>query len=282
MRQCAKTCFFVVSVALVFLVAFVFPVAADIELTDLSWTMNGTSEVRFHVQFYNPDQSSNSGAATAALYSQPFGAFVEDYGLIKNFDIPPIEPESFFDVYYDVPLMDLPPSAEKITPWGGGGGGGAGVAPEITVVCPPDLFWAGNVDLWWSGDGGSGQVNAHYGTIQVCPGGASSFIHIFGNCPTGVSWAFGALCSGWFATLMSSDGMGLPDGPAPNPFPAGNFDGWIKITADGTVSTGSTCCFTLNMTCGASTVPINICTEACECTVPAEESSWGTVKSLYQ
>jgi hypothetical protein len=267
--------------AIVFMAAFVFPAAADVELTMVEWNTIG-SQVQFHLRFHNPDMIP-SGPVSGEVQSQPFGAFVQDTGHIANFDVPSLEVDSFFDVFFEVPLSSLPPSADKITPWGGGGGGGGGPQPAPAVPCPPDLFWAGNVDVFWNGPGGAGQANAHYGTLQICPGGAASYIHIFGNCPGGASWAFGALCPGWSAALLSSNGMGQPNGPAPNPLPAGFFDGWIRVSADGSVPVGGTCCFVLNMTCGLSTVPINICAQACECpAVPVDPRTWGNIKSLYE
>jgi hypothetical protein len=266
---------------MVFLAAFVFPAAAAVELTKVEWNTLG-SQVRFHLQFHNPD-SMLSGPVSGELHSQPFGAFVQNYGLIGAFDIPPIEPESFFDVFFDVPLSSLPPSAEKITPFDGGGGGGGGLVSAAMVPCPKDLFWAGNVDVWFSGSGGVGQANYHFGTLQICPNGPPSYIHIFGYCPAGVSWAFGQLCQGWSATLELDNGMGQPDGPAPNPFPAGFFSAWIHVSADATVPIGATCCFALNMTCGNSTVPINMCAEACECSqISTEPSTWGKIKTIYR
>jgi len=281
MLQNLKACFFLVVVAMLFLAATVFPVAADVELTTIEWHTIGT-QVRFHLQFHNPDPIMESGTVMGELNSQPFGAFLENNGHITSFNVPPIPPASFFDVFYDIELNSLPPSADKITPAGGGGGSGGSLS-AVRELCPPDLFWAGNVDVFWNGPGGSGQANAHFGTLQICPGGTPSYIHIFGDCPTGASWAFEPLCPGWNASLVSSDGLGQPNGPALNPLPAGFFDGWICISADVSVPAGSTCCFNLNMTCGDSTVPINICTEACECqTVPTEQSTWGKIKSLYQ
>jgi hypothetical protein len=268
---------------MVFLAAFVFPVAADVELSHVSWETIGT-QVRFHLQFHNPDQLNPSGAVSGELHSQPFGAFVPNNGLITPFNVPPMAPDSFFDIFTEIELSSLPPSADRLTP-GSGGGGGGGSLLSTAQGCPPDLFWAGNVDVFWNGPGGSGQANAHYGTLQICPGGQSSYIHIFGDCqdPAGTFWSFGPLCPGWSATLVSSDGMGLPGGPAPNPLPVGFFDGWICISADASVPIGATCCFDLFMTCGASTVPIHMCTEACIWEpVSTEPSTWGKIKSLYQ
>ncbi len=126
--------------------AFVFPAAADVELTDVSWETLGSS-VRFHLQFHNPDPMETSGDVGGVLSSQPFGAFVPNHGVITSFNVPPLAPSSFFDVFYDIPLTDLPPSAE--TYQGGGGGGGASLSPSTT--CPPTNSWAGNVDVFWTG-----------------------------------------------------------------------------------------------------------------------------------
>jgi hypothetical protein len=283
MTQFVKGFLIAVCAVVFFMAAFVFPAAADVELTDVSWETIGTT-VRFHVQFHNPDLSNPSGDVSGALNTQPFGAFVPNNGQIGTFDVPPLAPDSFFDIWYDVALSDLPPSAERLTPTGGASSTSTGLS-SAPVGCPPDLFWAGNVDVFWSGPGGSGQANYHFGTLQICPGGPSSYIHIFGDCqdPSGVSWSFSPLCSGWTATLVADDGFGMPGGPAANPLPSGFFDGWICVTAGPGVPVGSTCCFDLLMTCGASTVPINICADACIWEpVSTETSTWGKIKSMYQ
>jgi len=37
------------------------------------------------------------------MSSQEFGAFLPTYGPIGNFDVPPIQPSSFFDVFFECP-----------------------------------------------------------------------------------------------------------------------------------------------------------------------------------
>jgi len=281
MRVIAKQCV-LLTVAVFLTAALVFPAAAAVELSDVSWRTVGTS-VEFHVQFYNPDPVNPSGTVSGELNTQPFGAFVPDNGTIGTFDIPPIPPESFFDVFYDVPLSSLPPSAEKITPGGGSNGGGVFGLPPAD--CPPDLRWAGNVDVIWSGPGGSGTANYHFGTIQVDPGGQPSYIHMLSDCtdPAGMSWSFSNLCPGWSATLVLDDGTLNPDGPAPNPIPPGAFDGWICVTADSTISPGDSCCFDLDLNCGSQPATIHVCADACiSSPVSTEKSSWGRVKSIYK
>lgn len=278
MHTSAKQCA-IIAVALL-AAAFVVPVAANVELTEARWETIGT-DVRFLLRFHNPDQVNPSGAVSGVLSSQPFGAFVPNNGTITTFDVPPLAPDSFFDVEYFVTLSDLPPSAETITP--GGGGGGAFAAPA--QGCPPNLFWAGNIDVFWSGPGGSGQVNYHVGEIQVCPGGGPSYIHVVMDCqdPAGISWSFGPLCPGWSASLVMDDGAGNPNGPAPNPIPPGFFDGWICVAADTTVAIGGTCCFDLNLNCGTQPATVTVCAEACIWEpVSVEESTWGRIKALYQ
>jgi hypothetical protein len=260
--------------------AFVIPVEANVELTDVGWETVGT-DVHFHLQFHNPDLVNPSGEVSGVLSSQPFGAFVPNNGEITTFNVPQLAPDSFFDVDYVVSLADLPPSAEQITPGGGGGGGTA----AQTQGCPPNLFWAGNVDVFWSGPGGSGQVNYHLGQMQVCPGGGPSYIHVLMDCqdPAGISWSFSGLCAGWTASLVVDDGAGNPNGAAPNPIPPGFFDGWICLSADASVAVGAQCCFALNLNCGTQPATINVCADACIWEpVSTEESTWGRVKALYK
>jgi hypothetical protein len=279
----ARIGFTTLALAAVFLVALGLPAKADVVLEQCTWQTIGTN-VHFELKFHNPDLTNPSGAVSGQMNSQPFGAFLPDHGPIGSFNVPPLPPDSFFDVFFEVPLADLPPSADKITP--GDPGGGFAPAESPAVNCPPDLFWAGNVDIFWSGDGGAGQANYHFGTLQICPGGPPSYIHVFGDCPdpAGLSWFFSGVCPGWSLTLVTSDGMGQPGGPAPNPLPAGFFDGWICISANAGVAIGSTCCSDLNLACGIEPAVINICSEACswEPPLPTTESSWGKVKAKYR
>lgn len=240
------------------LLSFAYPATAeDIELKDITWETVG-SDVEFHATFFNPDTFLFSGPVTVELNSQVFGAFVEDWGPICTFDIPPIPPESFFDVFCPVPMSELPPSAEKIFP-------GQALTVASIPGCPPDLFWAGNVDVFWTGPGGAGQVNAHLGTIQIGPGLGNSYIHVIMDCqdPAGVSWLFSGVCPGWSASLVSSDMFGMPGAPAPNPIPPGLFDGWICVSALASVSIGDICNFNLNLSCGTNPATIQMSAEAC-------------------
>jgi len=69
MYKTAITCLCIAAVLLT--AAFVVPVAADVELTDVSWETLGTN-VRFHLQFHNPDLMNPSGEVSGVLSSQPF------------------------------------------------------------------------------------------------------------------------------------------------------------------------------------------------------------------
>jgi len=261
-------------------VAYIIPAAADVELTDVSWETLGSS-VRFHLQFHNPDPTLPSGDVGGVLSSQPFGAFVPNSGIITGFEVPPIQPSSFFDVFYDIPLTDLPPSAE--TYQGGGGGGGGSLSSSTT--CPPTNSWAGNVDVFWTGAGGTGNVNYHFGTIQVCAGGPPTCIHVITGCDVfpGISWSFGSAPAGWSAALLNDSGMLTPAGPASNPIPPAFWDGWICVSASASVPNGATSCVNLNLTCGDQTSVITVCSEACACgSVATEESTWGGIKELYK
>jgi hypothetical protein len=269
-----------IAIVLLGLLAIPLTAQAEILLEDVSWeTIDPT--VRFHLTFYNPDVVP-SEVATCQLSSQEFGAFLPNFGLIEEFDIPPIPPDSFFDVFFDVPLDQLPPSAEELLPEGGGPQGPAG-APQSTP-CPPDNFWNGNVDVFWFGPGGTGQVQAHFGTVLVCPGAGNSYIHVILDCqdPAGVSWNVSGVCTGWAASLYVDAG-GTPGGLAPNPIPPGFFDGWIGISATQNVAIGTVCNLSLNLMCGNAPATVNVTVEACDWgPVPTEPMTWGSIKLLYQ
>lgn len=271
------------TLALVLAGLFVLPTLAfaDVVLHDASWESVGEI-VRFHLQFHNPGPSE-SGPVSGVLSSQPYGAFLQNHGEIGTFDVPSLAVDSFFDIWYEVSRADLPPSAEEITP-GNPGSTAPGVTFGAQALCPPDNFWNGNIDVFWSGPGGSGQANYHVGTVLVCPGAGPSYIHIFGDCPTppGLSWNFSPACAGWIPGLVV-DNAGSPGGPAPNPFPPGFFDGWICVSADASVTIGSTCTIQLNMVCGTETVVVELQVEACDwSTVPVEAVTWGRIKAQYE
>jgi hypothetical protein len=84
------------------------------------------------------------------------------------------------------------------------------------------------------------------------------------------------VCAGWHAALLNINYT-----PAPSPLPAG-WHGYIDVWADAGVQIGATCCITLNLNCNGILVPVVLCVEACDCTVGTEQSTWGTIKSLYR
>ena len=240
---------------------------------NITWTTVGT-DVEFHLRFYNPDQVT-SGTVTGELRAVEFGVFLpeEEELLVGTFDIPPIEPESFFDVFFIVPMSQLPPSAAETMETMLGSG-----PSVLNGDCNPDDHWDGNVDVWWAGPGGAGQVLAHIGTIKVCPGGGRSFIHVVtGPCATPIAWAIVGLCAGFNATLVNEDLT-----PANNPVPGG-WSGHIATTAVVGVAAGTVCCFNVNFTCGVQTATINLCATACTCQPTAvEPTNWGAIKALYR
>jgi hypothetical protein len=258
------------------------PVAsADVVLTKTEWEMLDIHTVQFHLQYHNPSPTT-AGTVHGEVYSQRFGAFVPREGLIHEFDIPPIEPESFFDVFFEVDVSQLPPSAERLREEL------AGLAPTASSPCPPDTFWAGNVDVNWFGPGGVGQANAHYGTVFVRPGGGASFLHVIVDCavPPGATWNLVNPCPAtWTVNFLASNMQGLPNGPAPNPIPASPppWDGWLAFSASNGVAVGDTCCANLNLTCGNVPATIRVCAEACEWPpVEVAPTTWGRIKALYR
>jgi hypothetical protein len=242
------------------------PVVADIVLNpeDISWTTEA-GIVTFQLHFTNPDQAPTLDAS-GELFSQEYGAFLPDLGTIGTFDIPPIPPESFFDVFMEIPLDQLPPSASEILPW-----------VKSQEHCPPDYHWDGNVDVIWAGPGGQGQVQGHYGTLQACPGYGASCIHVVTACAGNATWAIVGGCAGFTVSLLNEDMT-----PAPNPVPPG-WSGHICVTADASVPLGTTCCIAVNFTCGGVTIPVNLCVDACDCgPISTDPTTWGYLKTLYR
>lgn len=232
----------------------------------ISWgpvaVAGGGVNIKFHIRWENPDDDAMSGPISGTLSSQPFGVFLPDYGTIGQFNVPPLQPSSFFDVFFEVPLASLPPAPDKITP--GGGSPGLMVAstgrPSINVACPPDTNWAGNVDLIWSGPGQAGQVNKHYGDLITCPGGAPSLVHMkYSNCTSPMPWSTVGVCPGFTVTLVNEDFS-----PTSNPAPAG-WTGWIKVNAAAGVPAGTGCCFSVVFTCAGVSSAIDLCSTACDC-----------------
>ncbi len=249
----------------------------------------GEPNIRFHIRWQNPDEDAPSSAFSGTMFSQEFGVFLPNHGTIGDFNVPPLQPSSFFDVFVEVPLSSLPPKPQKMVPGGGGGiafAAGHG-GPSANVACPPDTNWAGNVDVQWggSGSGQGGQVNVHYGDLITCPGGDPSLIHVRpSNCTSPMPWSTTGVCPGWTVTLVNEDFS-----PAPNPIPVG-WSGWIKVTAVAGVPSGASCCFGVVFGCNGATSTINICSTACDCAtagVPPTLSSvnWtltGTTVTFHQ
>lgn len=250
-------------------------------LEEVDWMTVG-NEVEFYLRFRNPDPETSDVVTGELLAQRAFGIFLYDQEVsIGTFDIPPLEPESFFDVFFTIPLDVLPPGPEERLPTNG-------MAPPLGRMlmaqpdcCPPDDHWDGNVDVIWSGPGGSGQVFKHIGTIQVCPGLGNSYIHVVADvCAGNVSWVVTGICTGFSATLVNEDFT-----PAPNPFVT-PWSGWICISADASVTDGTVCCFSFDFTCAGpstSTASIDLCATACTCGPSAVECTrWGAIKSLYK
>jgi len=243
------------------------PAVAALTPADISWVTIAPATVRFHMMFRNEDPDDQSEAAMGQIMSQPFGVFLPDYGPIGSFNVPPMAPNSFFDVFIDIALNQLPPTAMEVLPWGMMGMARGGTSRVQAPGCPPDDHWDGNVDINWSSPSGGGQVNKHFGTLQVCPAHGNSYIHalVFCNDPAGATWSIAGLCPGWSATLVNEGPPGVPDGPAPNPVPPG-WTGFICISADASVPPGAVCPLTVTFTCNGVDGVIDLQAVACDCT----------------
>lgn len=247
------------------------PVQADVELTEAGWqTLSATGTVQFHLRWHNPSLTESSLLVTGEAWAQQYGAFLPNESLIGPFQVPPMMPDSFFDVFFEVPLSALPPSATETyasKPSGGLPG----------IPCPPGDHWDGNIDILWGGPGGQGHVNYHIGQIMVCPGLGTSLLHMIVGCPQAAGWVINGVCPGWTVTLRNENQT-----LAPNPLPA-NWTGWIAISAGAGVPIGSVCCFNIVFTCGVQTATVQLCATACQCpTVGVERGTWGTVKQIFR
>jgi len=87
--------------------AFALPAAADVELTDVSWETIGSS-VRFHLQFHNPDPSNPSGERERCLELAALRCVRSELRSDHFIRRAVARPDSFFDIFYDAPLSDLP------------------------------------------------------------------------------------------------------------------------------------------------------------------------------
>ncbi len=256
-------------------------------LDDVQWTnFNGPGgpSVEFRLTFSNPDPTP-SETLTGTVNAQDFGAFLPDGVMICEFTVPPIDPGETHVVTCVIELEDLPPSPPRQDEAGnflvvpGGPPPPPGVPGILLFDCPETDFWAGGVDVVWSGDGG-GQAIVHRGLLPVCSiAGSVSYIRMETNCDQGggVGWSFSDLCSGWTANLVTEQ-----FGQAPNPLPSGPWTGWIEVTS--TQPLGSVCDFDVDLTCGVGSAEINVTGEVCDCdrTVPLEPATWGLIKNHYR
>ncbi len=239
------------------------PVVATLSPADIRWVTTAAGTVRFQMTFRNDDPDNPSEAADGHIMSQRFGVFLPDEGPIGDFSVPEMEPNSFFDVFTEVSLSQLPPSAQEVLPWMGMAVAKSG-AEVAGAGCPPDDHWDGNVDINWSSPSGGGQVNKHIGTLQVCPAHGNSYIHTLVFCASPASWVITGVCPGWSATLVDEGPPGVPAGPAPNPVPAG-WTGFICLSADASVLPGATCPLQVTFTCGGIPGVIDLEPVACDC-----------------
>jgi hypothetical protein len=241
--------------------------AAPVLPPEISWEMAGAGMVRFHLHFTNPDPMEPTLPVSGEIHSQMFGVFLPDYGSIGTFNLPAIAANSFFDVFIDVSLTQLPPSP-PVSP--------GYISNGIFVVpCPPPI-WVGNVDVFWNGAGGAGQVNYHMGDVGVCPGLAASCLHVVTGCMDNLTWAINNVCPGWTVVLENEDHTLAPASLPPN------WTGWICVSADASVPVGSMCCFSVDFWCNGVKATVNVCAYACACETSTEQNTWGGIKSIYR
>ena len=219
--------------------------------SNIDWAYVATTgNVRFHMRFDNPDAAA-SPSVTGSLRPQLYGAFMPDLSPVRGFDVPSIAPHGFVDVYTEIPLQQLPPSA----PTGGG--------PPPAGPCPPPGFWNGNVHITWAGAGGQGQAFRHMGQVLVCPGNNCTFIHVTTDCAAPAPWSVAGLCAGWNVTLYEEDQVT----PSPNPVPPA-WHGWLCITAASGTPVPSTCCPAITFSCAGSPGIVELCATTCDCGNP--------------
>ena len=141
-------------------------------LSGIDWTTSG-GVVTFHQHWTNPDPSNSSEPVSGDMNSQEFGVFLPNFGPIGHFDVPPIAPMSFFDVFFDVPLSALPANPAVTVPGGN---------PAPGTPCYTEDHWHGNVNVDWSGPGGSGSVGKHFGEMPLCAGGPPTTLFVETAC----------------------------------------------------------------------------------------------------
>ncbi len=238
---------------------------------DIDWDTIG-NQVRFHLRFRNSDPDSPSEQSFFDVYTQhAYGAHLPDGPPVLSGAVPPMAPNSFFDVFFDISLDQLPPPPAKRT------GSTPKPGPESAAPpCAPGTIWGGNIDVVWSGPGGSGMVGKHLAGLLVTPGGAVQYIHLITGCAMPIGWSFGAGCSGFTFALVNEDFT-----PAPAMLPPG-WTGWICASAAASVVAGTPCCFSLSMTCGFVPARIDLCATACDQATAPLRRSWSEIKAFFR
>jgi hypothetical protein len=253
--------------------------APAITLDDIAWENLGDNPVPtvvFTATFRN-EATEDSEPVDGTINAQPFGAFLPNVSLICDFHVPSLPPGATFDVVCEIDIGELPPDPDRFDIAGNRINPPPGT-PGIRTSCPLPDFWGGGVDVFWIGDGDV-EVILHRGILPVCPGRGTSFIRVLMDCgvPDQVGWSFSELCPGWEADLLDDN-----YDPAPNPLPAGPFQGWIAVSTDAPI--GEVCEFNMDLTCGDAIGLIEMTGEACDCDlqVPVEPSTWGRIKNLHR
>src|SRR5262245_39846581 len=220
-------------------------------LTGVDWHMPFADFIRFHLRWRNYSLDTESQPLAASLFAEPFGVFMPDGPPVQGFDVPPVPAESFFDVFIDVPLDQLPPSAPVQLPGGG---------PSAADPCPPGDGWSGNLDVRWAEDGIGALSDWHGGDLLVGPGLGYSYIHVVSDCAPvdSLTWALLGACPGFTATLFEEDKAT----PAPPSLPAA-WHGFLAVAADPGTPVGAVCCFDLLFRCDATPARVHLCANTC-------------------
>jgi hypothetical protein len=239
---------------------------------DIDWTTSG-GLVHFHLRFRNTDLDNPSMESFFDVFVQPaYGAHLQDGPPLFHGIVQPMPAGSFFDVFFDIPLPQLPPSAPTMT----GSAQKEGPASAAAPCEPGGSSWAGNIDVTWGGPGGSGMVGKHLGTLLITPGGATRYIHLLTGCVGPISWSLGPSCSGFSVGLVNEDFT-----PAPALLPP-TWTGWICVSAAASVVPGTPCCTYVDMTCGFVPAHVDFCATACTLPTAARRRTWSEVKLIYR
>ncbi|MBU1950711.1 MAG: hypothetical protein KJ927_18505, partial [Candidatus Eisenbacteria bacterium] len=240
------------------------PAIASVSLphSNIDWSTVGDN-VEFHLRFINAD-AEPTGPVSGTLTPQEFGVFLPGFGSPRPFDIPPLAPDSFFDVFIEIPLAELPQNPPE-----------ANTGDGLDVPCPPGDHWDGNIDVLWNGAGEQGEVDYHAGELMVCPGGGASLIHfrtLTCTSPAGMTWSITGLCPDFNAILVEEDMIT----PAPNPVPPG-WTGYISVTAAAGAAVPDTCCFQVTLFCDGVPGVIDLCAITCDCGTAGSNPDLGAV-----